>query len=280
MITIVTGMPGAGKTLWTVKQLVDKYIPTGRKIVTNIAGFNHPSENVTVDHDPDLPMRWEEYENGTLFIFDEVQRQYPPRHSTAKIPPYISAYQTHRHRGFDFYFVTQGPKLIDRGLWDLIGEHVHLYRAFGMKRTRIRRWGNVNPDPNPPQTNASAINTGFVFPKKYFQFYTSASMHTDKLNIPWKPFLVLLLCFATLLGSGYFVYRFVFDRVNSEEPVSSAEQNLREIVDCPFRLMGNTSKSAIFYSDGAIFEVSADVGDVITLPNGIDCRNPLRSVMN
>lgn len=209
MINLVTGSPGAGKTLWTVKTVIDELIPSGRPIFLNINGFRFDAENVHAlegDEAKSLPFNWHEpdkYPDGSIFVFDEVQQQYPTRHSTAKVPRHISQFETHRHRGMDFYLVTQGPRLIDRHIWPLVERHVHLFRAFGLQRTRILEWGGVNDEPQPPQSHSIAMKENFRFPKKYFEFYKSASLHTVKARLPWKIIIFILLCLCVV---GYAVF--------------------------------------------------------------------------
>lgn len=192
-ITLITGTPGAGKTLYTVRLLVEKIAQEGRHVFHNINGLDL-RELAKLGLNPFLiqrcgeegPLDWFEYPDGSIFIFDEVQRQYPPRNTMSKVPRHISEYETHRHRGMDFYFVTQGPRLIDRHLHDLITKHVHLYRPFGVKMSQVYTWNLVNPNPNPAQSKSNSVNASFRFPPKLYKLYRSASMHTVKRQIPWK----------------------------------------------------------------------------------------------
>lgn len=203
-IVLVTGTPGAGKTLYTVKMLIEDLLPTGRQIFCNIAGLNIDAENLHICDDT-TPLDWMDFPNGSIFIFDEVQRQYPPRNTMAKVPPHIQAFETHRHHGFDFYLITQGPRLIDRHLHDLVERHVHLYRAFGLSRSSIFEWNGINLQPNPAQTRLTAQRKNFMFPKKYFKSYKSSSDHTIKARPPWRLLVILGVCLFAIVGCGWYV---------------------------------------------------------------------------
>jgi len=205
-ITLVTGTPGAGKTLFAVKKVIEELIPTGRKIYVNINGFTHDSPNVVVVGD-EAPKEWMKYPDGGFFVFDEVQRQYPHKNSMTKTPDYISGYETHRHRGMDFIFITQGPYLIDRHLHPLIDHHYHIYRPFGFKRSTILEWQGVNPTPAPLQSRTNAAVRNFSFPKKYFDHYKSATIHTVQRRIPWKLFGIFGLVALGLCVVAYLGYR-------------------------------------------------------------------------
>lgn len=191
-VTLLTGTPGAGKTLYAVQLLVEKFAPSGRRIVTDIEGLQDLPDNViVVPQGSDMATRWHLEEDGTLFIFDECQRHYPVRNSQSKPPIYISEFETHRHRAFDFFLITQDPRLIDRHLHPLIGMHIHLYRAFNMKRSIIYEWNVINPNPAPAQSKSTAIRKHWSFPKQHFKKYKSASQHTMKLRVPGKLMIIL-----------------------------------------------------------------------------------------
>lgn len=222
MITLLTGTPGAGKTLYMIKRLVEELIPTGRQIYCNIDGLNIDAPNLHVVG-KDEPLNWQARDDGAIFVFDEVQEQYPPRNSQSRVPPYVSGYETHRHRGFDFWFVTQGPRLIDRHLHDLISRHIHLYRPFNMSRSVVYEWNLVNPTPAPPQSKSTAQKNTFVFPKRYFRLYKSASVHTMKLQLPRKTLLMLAGIAAFALFAAFKLWGFIHDPFNAQQPSLVAE---------------------------------------------------------
>lgn len=222
-ITLITGTPGAGKTLFAVKLLAEKLVPTGRTIYTNIAGLREFAPNVKAVPD-DAAYNWRDYDDGCIFIFDEIQRQYPVKNSMTKNPEYISGYETHRHRGMDFYFITQGPYLIDRHLHPLIDRHYHIYRPFGLKRSTVMDWNGINPNPAPKQSRSNASVKNFRFPKKYFDLYQSATVHTVKARVPWKLVLTLGgMVAAFALGGTYLYSRLASSSLFGDTPTASID---------------------------------------------------------
>lgn len=207
-ITLITGTPGAGKSLYAVKMLLEEIIPTGRPVFTNINGFTTDAKNVTVVG-VDAPKEWMTYPDGSFCVFDEIQTAYPFKNGMAQTPDYIRKYETHRHRGMDFVFITQGPYLLDRHLHPLIDRHIHVYRPFGFKRSTILEWNGVNEKPQPLQSRTNAAVKNFRFPKKYFEHYKSAVVHTVKARFPWK-LAALALGLVALLGyAAYGGYQFL-----------------------------------------------------------------------
>lgn len=210
MITLITGTPGAGKTLYAVRMLVEEILKDGsdRPVFANINGLNIDNPRVTVlDPDGDLPLKWTEYPDGAIFIFDEVQRQYPPRNGASKVPAYLQALETHRHRNVDLVFITQYPTLLDRHIMPLVGRHIHLYSPFRGSVVRTYEWSSVNMDPNPSQTMANTDAKIFKYPRSLYGVYTSAVEHNKKLHIPRKLLLFPALALLMLVGSGYMLLR-------------------------------------------------------------------------
>ena len=206
-INLVTGTPGAGKTLYVVRELVEILLPQNRPIYHNIAGLEVQSEYLHEISDEGV-RSWFTFPEHSIFIFDECQRNFPPRNPMSTVPQYISEFETHRHKGMDFYLITQGPSLIDRHIHPLVETHTHLYRPFGLKRSTVFKWNTVNPSPNPKQSRLTSQTRNFVFPKKYFAAYKSASQHTIKPRIPWVLILAAPVLIIVVVGS-MLLFRYV-----------------------------------------------------------------------
>ena len=210
-VELITGTPGAGKTLFIVKKVVDVLLKTGRPIYHNVNQLNVPGDHVHyVDDDhPFGPCNWhnrtEEECKGAIFIFDEIQHQYPPRSSSSKIPPWIAAFQTHRHKGLDFYILTQDPSFIDHGVKKIVDHHYHLYRPFRFARSTLYEYQGVSSSPGPEMTFANAQKSSFVFQKKYFQFYRSSADHNMKAHPPWKLIGMTVALAVALVGMTWFL---------------------------------------------------------------------------
>nr|WP_231642919.1 zonular occludens toxin domain-containing protein [Ralstonia syzygii] len=137
------------------------------------------------------PTTWHECPEKSIIVIDEVQKVMPPRPSSSKPPAHVAPLEVHRHRGFDLFFMTQDPSLVDNHIKKLAGEHVHLIRQFGMQRADVFRMQKVQ-DP----TNANlkrALRTTFKYPKEVFGWYKSADAHTHKRKVPVRVYLLLVL---------------------------------------------------------------------------------------
>ncbi len=183
-VSVVTGKPGHGKTLYAVSKLSEKAKTENRQV------YYHGI--------PDLKLDWIEFDNphdwidpdvipdGAIVIIDEAQRHFPPRATGSKVPPHVQLFDTHRHRGLDIYLITQDPMLIDSFARNLAGEHIHVLRPFGTQQAKIYRWEHV-VDPDSRSERNLAVDTGhFRYDKKVFDLYKSATVHTVKRKIPWK----------------------------------------------------------------------------------------------
>jgi zona occludens toxin len=207
-ITLVTGKPGAGKTLWALGEVLAA-VRAGRVVFCNVDGLDPSVGALPVGDSGDAvadARAWETLPDGALIVLDECQRAFPPRNSMAAVPAYISGFETHRHRALDFVLITQGPRLIDRHLHDLIDRHVHLFRVWGMRRAVVSELGGVNLSPDPVQDRRSARRKVVSQDKRLFGLYDSAVEHTDKRRLPWAQLLGGLGGLCLVVGGGWWAF--------------------------------------------------------------------------
>ena len=104
-LSLITGVPGSGKTAWMVSQLMSRPDLQGRPLyVCGIPDLKIPHEDITQDE----ARNWPEWApTGALIVIDECQKVFRPRKSGSDVPAYVSELETHRHRGLDFFLLTQ-----------------------------------------------------------------------------------------------------------------------------------------------------------------------------
>lgn len=196
MITLITGVPGSGKTAAAVDLIVKEY--KDRPLyVDGLDGLKIEHETIDVlDWPGNVP-------DGALVVVDEVQRRWRPRGVGSKVPPSVAALETHRHHGLDFIIITQSPKLVDSNVRGLVGRHVHI-RDTGF----LGRWAYEWPETNIDLTYRSCQNKRrYVLPRKVFDLYKSASMHVKPIRkLPPMVYMagLFLVCLVVL---GAFAYR-------------------------------------------------------------------------
>lgn len=196
MITLITGAPGAGKTAALVDMLQD--LAVGRDLwVYNIPELKIPHRDLLTPND------WmTQCPDGSVVVLDEVQDVWRSRGAGSKVPEDVKALETHRHRGIDFYIITQGPNLIDSNVRALVGRHVHL-RDIGVLGRWWYEWPECADQCRTSWKNAP-VKKRYKLPKKIFDQYKSSSLHVKPIRSFPKMLLVLLAC--VLLGIGL-VYR-------------------------------------------------------------------------
>ncbi|MHA6848539.1 zonular occludens toxin domain-containing protein [Ralstonia syzygii] len=195
MLTLITGQPGNGKSLYTISFV--EAMRAGESRPVFYYGIPELSLPWTALEDP---TKWHECPEKSIIVIDEVQKVMPPRPSSSKPPVHVSELETHRHKGFDLFFMTQDPSLVDNHVKKLAGEHIHLIRQWGRQKADLYKMQKVQ-DP----TNANlrkALHTTFAFPKRVFEWYKSADAHTHKAKIPAKFYLLFVLPVVMLLALG------------------------------------------------------------------------------
>lgn len=234
MITIITGTPGAGKTLYTIEKLLQPLIGTQvpvvgddgvttihpRTIYSNINGLLLDHE--LIDGGDSKGLRdWHTWAKpGSVIVFDEVQRFWKPRPNGSAVPPDIEALETHRHMGVDFIIITQNVLLVDRNIHALAGRHLHVRRLANTHMAIVYEWDHVSRG----LLYAKSLNKSpWRYSRKVFELYKSAEAHTKQ---PRKiPGLVWFIA-AAIVGLstlGPVTYARLTERINGGKTSTLAD---------------------------------------------------------
>lgn len=215
MLTLITGQPGNGKTLHALGLVEKLRQESGRPVFqSGILDLTLPWAAL------DEPEKWPDLPNGSIVIIDECQRVFPPRKQGAAVPRHVQEFETHRHRGFDIFLVTQHPQLLDINVRKLVGRHLHVKRNFGREVATISQWEMcVNPTDRAEQ--GKALRSKFVFPKERYGWYRSAEIHTVKKDFPVKPVAVLVGSLVAVVALGWFAAHRLMSQGEDSKVVSS-----------------------------------------------------------
>lgn len=239
MITVITGVPGTGKTAYAVSELL-KEVETGRPIyVWGIKELTVPhlpcppvAEWTTLvphENDPGVLVPTFTFPPGSLVIVDEAQDVYRPRASTAKVPPHAAALERHRHLGLDIWLLTQKPMLLDSHVRNEAGRHIHLHATW--KGRQLLEWPTV-VNPNESAEREKAVRKPYKLPQHVFGLYKSAEVHTRvKRRLPGAAYALALLAVGVPLG-GLWIYGRIQDRIHGDDakaaPVPALPQGQKD----------------------------------------------------
>lgn len=130
---------------------------------------------------------WRKAPDGSIIVIDEVQLVEPYKQTKNKDEPIIQDLTIHRHRGFDFYFITQSANLLHVQIKDLIGLHWHITVPWGWV-SKVYQYGSYRQNPNAVSIKMSAERKfNFSPPDRLFKLYKSTTINTHQKRIPWKP---------------------------------------------------------------------------------------------
>lgn len=208
MIHLTTGSPGSGKTLFTLSWVHKLWEETGRPVCyTDKLELLGEAENwgwKQIDI-----QNWEQEPDGTIFLVDEAQFPFRKSASTSAPPPWIENLTVHRHRGFDFFLITQNPKYLHLYLRDLIaapGWHRHIKRKGTAPIAAVLEWETFYADASDLTSGTTAASlTHQALPKEFYDKYRSASIHTAKFKLP-RAFWLMVLGFLAAAGLFWFAF--------------------------------------------------------------------------
>jgi len=194
MIELRTGLPGAGKTLLTIVEVTERARKEKRPIYySGIRDLVAPGwvefGRVVDEARPHLTdaSEWYKLPKGAIIVIDECQRLFRPRHFAREVPAEVASLETHRHQGHDLVLITQDPRIVDANVRRLVGRHVHTVRAFGAAAATLHEFPEVRED---PQSRSDSQRRTVSFPKDAYKLFRSAEVHTHKLRIPRRVFVM------------------------------------------------------------------------------------------
>lgn len=249
MITLITGAPGAGKSAALVSLL--KELAPGRTI------YAHGIPDLKIDHQPlDEPNKWHEsVPDGSIIVIDEVQNVWRPKGPGQGVPSDIQALEVHRHRGIDFYIVTQSPRLVHTNVRALVGRHVHL-RDVGFLGRYWYEWPECAENCSASWKQAP-LKKRYKLPKAIFGQYKSASVHVKPVRS--FPFM-LIVAVAALVGTAglsFYAYKSISGKVETAKaPPPSA----------PTRISGDPAPQPVVSAQAASPSPSGPYDPTIFIP--------------
>lgn len=215
-IYLVTGTPGAGKTLNTIEAVHKRALKESRAVYyANIKGITFDNWHEMEDHRQEgvnldtaiTPHSWYNAPDGSILLIDECQDFYPSTSANKAQPDYIMKMATHRHRGYDIYLITQGPNLINSKIKDWVTPHIHYRRLWGGNKTyRYINEQVINNIRDVRAVAEAAIRQKVKLNKQYFDAYTSSVMHTQNRRYNWRIIAIMAFSLLAVPLGVYYVY--------------------------------------------------------------------------
>lgn len=208
MIYLITGTPGGGKSLRAV-WYAEQCLREGRAVFGNINGYSRQSpipgmsplvKEKSGRWSGGVGGDWRDCPDGSVVIYDEAQRDFPQRSNSSAVPELVRAMETHRHRGFDIFIVTQHPNQVDHWLRRLVGRHDHLRRLGGMGRVALTTADSVMELPVGVES-AAGEKSFWKYPRSLYEAYESATFHTVKHRLPQPVIFMISLVAVAVVGA-------------------------------------------------------------------------------
>lgn len=203
-ITLIKGRPGSGKSYECVVHHILPNLKQGRKVVTNVP-LNidqfalvlgeqvrdlievYPFDFDSKEHFLGNPEDYKSYQDwrnaegqGCLFVLDECHLLFPlqgrGKGHDELASEQIKFFSGHRHYGFDFIFMTQSDRKINKLLREDIEICIELRKNRAIGDSNYRRYVYYYGDGK----RSGLIEQGSrSYEKKFFNFYSS---HTKSLS--------------------------------------------------------------------------------------------------
>lgn len=199
MITLLTGIPGSGKSYWAVHHV--SKLKDQSKILHNIEGFKIGTSLDDYSIHKNIPKltlfkkSWHESNNdlqGWTIIIDEAAELFPKQFKDTDV---ISFFDYHRHYGIDIFLITQDQKKVCYDITCLAETH---YRAAS---------GASNPIPGflcyQQMVGGEPVSRKWLPKKKsIFALYKSTNNHSSSTIQIGKIYAVVAIIGILAFGFG------------------------------------------------------------------------------
>ncbi|MBK5646374.1 MAG: hypothetical protein I4N51_04170 [Acinetobacter sp.] len=161
---------------------------------------------------------WRKTPQGSYFAVDEAQLIKIFSDEAQGIDPIVKDLTIHRHKGYDFLFITQEPSFVHKYIRKLASHHTHLVNIFGWEQSMMLEWSVVQDSPNAIKSIARAENiTRWRFPKEIYRLYKSTTINTRVKRMPKK-----LVIFVALAIIFFLIAIFLLFNGGTKSPLISA----------------------------------------------------------
>ncbi|KAB2963860.1 zonular occludens toxin domain-containing protein [Zoogloea sp.] len=220
MIYLYTGVPGAGKTLFCLRDMYDFWkadaVRKTKEAKVHEGEWANYARPVYVSRVKDLavpgwkllenPAEWHKCEVGAIIMMDECQEDFPPRPNGSNVPEHVARIADHRHKAQDLFLITQHPSSIDNFVRRRVEQTNWVLRKFGSKLVVFYSWPGVCEAPE--KSKGSGFKRERLYPKEVFSWYKSAEAHTHQFKLPREAWYFAAALVAIPLA-GFVLYQAV-----------------------------------------------------------------------
>lgn len=217
MITIIVGVPGAGKTLYAVSELRKEY-----KDAT-VYHYNIPEVSIEGWKELQNPEEWHKTPEGSVCIVDEAHEVFPKRDHRVKEPEHIEAAARLRHSGHHLVLITQHPVDLDIFLRRRCARFIYIKKPLTKgDYASVFVWGEYNENYKDEREQEKADTFQFNYPSDAYQLYKSASLHTGKRYVPKA---AKRAAFVMLVGItvAVFAVMYGYNKISQAEITAASE---------------------------------------------------------
>jgi len=242
MLFLRTGLPGAGKTLNTIKELDEEHAADpanpNLRLHKDPDDSTLPPRTIYYHGIPDLkvdklkskwvewdkPEEWFNLPDGSVIVIDEAQGTFGTDVRTRVEK--VTRFEKHRHHGWDVHIITQHPSLICSPVRKLVGNHINFIRPYGRTKGVFRHQYEMCIDSPERRANFKmAQESKIEFDSHYFGLYKSSTVHTHKKVTPsYYKLIVLSLIFLLVLVLAFVGVTYYFIKKKSAESEAIAAE--------------------------------------------------------
>lgn len=245
-IRLVTGVPGSGKTLLTIDDVVHHKNWENRPVFYyGIRGLKKDElgwveltkeELTTVfeNKNADELKAYNAFGSEAIVIVDEIQTLYPPEPASRQLRPFIQWCQTHRHHGTDLIFTSQHPSQLHYGLRVLVTDFWYIERQRKVVLRDIKKvpivkytWPAFRNDYMSHHAKIAGMLEEIILPSRSYDYYESAEVHTHKQKLN-KYQIIIPVLFLLIALFIFWAYSTITGKITRTKNLGQEEIQLEQ----------------------------------------------------
>lgn len=225
---LTCGQIGAGKSYLYVKQVEEEAKKSGKyqHIYSNIRAHAELAEGITP-----LPDSWEDCQNDSLIIIDEVQmHEKYSKHFSHRRDGEIAGLTMIRHKRQDIWMISPNPALVNSDVRNLVNQYFWL-EPVGQKTTKCFCFDKVYNNITKSVKNNAYDEFTYTIEEKYHKLYKSTedgkpSGRNFNLNMKLISFITgLVIVCLIIAGLVMFLMKGTKTKVDDMQSIETKKNN-------------------------------------------------------
>ncbi|MEC8567743.1 MAG: zonular occludens toxin domain-containing protein [Pseudomonadota bacterium] len=171
MITLITGLPSSGKTLYAASLILDYTLANADLVSDGLSPrqIYADIDRINIESVLPAPLDWRQTPDGSILFYDNIHSKETFSRSSV-VSDVLRQLEIHRHTRHDIFLISQSPAFLHRYILPLVTQHFHLSFKFDDISANVTLWDHAVIDTS--KTHNCISHQVFNF-QPFYKFFNS-----------------------------------------------------------------------------------------------------------